>query len=92
VRATNSCGGSTTTSEINGAALDPFAAYLLIRGLKILEPRVARHNENAMKVARYLERHPAVDRSSTRALSLTLSTSSPGDRCGVSVGCLASRS
>jgi cystathionine gamma-synthase len=47
--------------EINGAALDPFAAYLLIRGLKTLELRVTRHNENAMKVARYLEGHPAVE-------------------------------
>jgi cystathionine gamma-synthase len=48
--------------EINGAALDPFAAYLLLRGLKTLELRIARHNENAMKVARFLEGHPAVER------------------------------
>jgi len=48
--------------EINGAALDPFAAYLLLRGLKTLELRVTRHNENAMKVARFLEWHPSVER------------------------------
>jgi cystathionine gamma-synthase len=48
--------------EINGAALDPFAAYLLLRGLKTLELRVARHNENAMQIARFLEAHPGVDR------------------------------
>ena len=48
--------------EINGAALDPFAAYLLIRGLKTLELRVTCHNENAMKVARFLEGHPVVER------------------------------
>src|ERR687893_1152013 len=48
--------------EINGAALDPFAAYLLLRGLKTLELRVGRHNENAAKVARFLEAHPAVER------------------------------
>src|SRR5215210_7352171 len=48
--------------EINGAALDPFAAYLLLRGLKTLELRVSRHNENAMKVARFLEGHPDVER------------------------------
>jgi cystathionine gamma-synthase len=48
--------------EINGAALDPFAAYLLLRGLKTLELRVMRHNENATKVARFLERHPSVER------------------------------
>jgi cystathionine gamma-synthase len=47
--------------EINGAALDPFAAYLLLRGLKTLELRVARHNENAMKVARFLEGHQGVE-------------------------------
>ena len=47
--------------EINGAALDPFAAYLLLRGLKTLELRIARHNDNAMKVARFLEGHLAVD-------------------------------
>jgi cystathionine gamma-synthase len=48
--------------EINGASLDPFAAYLLLRGLKTLELRVTRHNENAMKVARFLEGHPSVER------------------------------
>ncbi len=48
--------------EINGAALDPFAAYLLLRGLKTLDLRIARHNENAMQVARFLEQHPGVER------------------------------
>ena len=48
--------------EINGAALDPFAAYLLLRGMKTLDLRMTRHNENAMKVARFLEGHPAVER------------------------------
>ena len=46
--------------EITGAALDPFAAYLLLRGLKTLELRVQRQNENALKIARYLERHRKV--------------------------------
>jgi cystathionine gamma-synthase len=48
--------------EINGAALNPFATYLLLRGLKTLELRVARHNENAINVARFLEGHPTVER------------------------------
>jgi cystathionine gamma-synthase len=48
--------------EITGAALDPFAAYLLIRGMKTLEIRVERQNASAMQIARYLERHPAVAR------------------------------
>jgi cystathionine gamma-synthase len=48
--------------EITGAALDPFAAYLLLRGLKTLQVRVERQNASAMKIARYLEKHPAIDR------------------------------
>ncbi|MGI8745526.1 MAG: cystathionine gamma-synthase family protein [Bryobacteraceae bacterium] len=48
--------------EITGAALDPFAAYLLIRGLKTLEIRVERQNANALQIAQYLERHGAVTR------------------------------
>ena len=48
--------------EITGAALDPFAAYLLIRGLKTLEIRVQRQNANALEIAQYLERHAAVAR------------------------------
>lgn len=48
--------------EINGAALDPFAAYLLLRGMKTLDLRVARQNENAITVAHFLEGHPAVER------------------------------
>ena len=45
-----------------GAALDPFAAYLLGRGLKTLELRVARQNESGERVARALKAHPAVAR------------------------------
>lgn len=45
-----------------GAALDPFAAYLLGRSLKTLALRVARHNENARRVAEALAAHPLVRR------------------------------
>ncbi len=48
--------------EITGAALDPFAAYLLLRGMKTLEVRVARQNANAGEIAQFLERHPAIER------------------------------
>ena len=48
--------------EITGAALDPFAAYLLLRGMKTLQIRVERQNQSALKIAAYLERHPAVAR------------------------------
>jgi cystathionine gamma-synthase len=48
--------------EITGAALDPMAAYLLLRGMKTLQLRVARQNESALAIARHLEGHPAVGR------------------------------
>ena len=48
--------------EINGAALDPMSAYLLLRGMKTLHLRIARQNENAMKLARRLEKHPRISR------------------------------
>jgi cystathionine beta-lyase/cystathionine gamma-synthase len=43
-----------------GATLDPFAAWLALRGLRTLPLRVARHNESALAVAHYLSQHPAV--------------------------------
>lgn len=46
--------------EINGATLDPMAAYLLLRGMKTLQLRVERQSESAMKIARFLEAHPKV--------------------------------
>jgi len=43
-----------------GAVLGPFDAWLLIRGLKTLPLRMSRHNENAQRVAEFLQAHPAV--------------------------------
>lgn len=48
--------------EITGAALDPFAAYLLLRGLKTLALRIERQNASALQIAEFLEQHPAVAR------------------------------
>lgn len=48
--------------EIMGAVLDPFAAYLLLRGMKTLDLRIERQNSSALKIARWLEAHPFVDR------------------------------
>jgi methionine-gamma-lyase len=45
-----------------GGSMDPLAAYLLIRGLKTLDIRVHRHCENALAVAKFLEKHPKVSR------------------------------
>jgi len=47
--------------EVNGAVLHPMAAYLLLRGMKTLELRVARQNENALAVAQFLRAHPGVE-------------------------------
>jgi len=47
---------------ILGAVTDPNSAYLLLRGLKTLGVRMARHNDNAMRVAAFLESHPQVRR------------------------------
>jgi cystathionine beta-lyase/cystathionine gamma-synthase len=43
-----------------GGSLDPHAAFLLHRGLKTLALRVAKNNENALKLAQFLESHPAI--------------------------------
>jgi len=46
--------------RVLGGILDPHAAYLLLRGMKTLELRVIRHNENALEVARFLVGHDRV--------------------------------
>jgi cystathionine gamma-synthase len=46
--------------EINGAALHPMAAYLLLRGMKTLHLRIQRQNASALEIARFLEQHPFV--------------------------------
>ncbi len=46
--------------EINGATLAPASAHLLIRGIKTLELRVLRQNDNANQLARFLQNHPKV--------------------------------
>jgi methionine-gamma-lyase len=45
-----------------GGSMDPSAAYRLIRGMKTLELRMRRQCETALAVARFLERHPKVER------------------------------
>jgi methionine-gamma-lyase len=43
-----------------GACISPFNAWQVMRGVATLELRMARHNENAQRVAEYLESHPKV--------------------------------
>jgi cystathionine gamma-synthase len=47
---------------ITGAVADPFVAYLLIRGLKTLALRIARQNDNGLRLAAFLDAHPKVAR------------------------------
>lgn len=44
-----------------GAVMGPFEAWLLLRGLRTLPLRVERMSENAMRIARHLADHPAVE-------------------------------
>ena len=44
-----------------GACLSPFNSFLFLQGLETLSLRVERHNENAIKIARYLEKNPHVE-------------------------------
>ncbi|PID25359.1 O-acetylhomoserine aminocarboxypropyltransferase/cysteine synthase family protein [Sporosarcina sp. P7] len=44
-----------------GPCLSPDSAFNLLQGLETLHLRVPRHNENAQKVAAFLQEHPAVE-------------------------------
>lgn len=44
-----------------GAVMDPHQAWLLIRGLRTFPVRLQQHQQNALKIAKFLELHPAVD-------------------------------
>lgn len=47
---------------IMGAVNGPQNVYLLLRGLKTFQLRMARHNENGLRVAEFLDSHPRVER------------------------------
>lgn len=67
-------GGAVMTSDQNlyeqikfvqfaaGAVPGPFEAFLLLRSIKTLAVRMAKHEENAKKVAEYLSSHPKVEK------------------------------
>jgi cystathionine beta-lyase/cystathionine gamma-synthase len=48
--------------DILGGSLDPHAVSLLHRGMKTLAVRMKCHNESALRIAQFLESHPAVER------------------------------
>lgn len=53
-------GHVTKVHRLLGGNSNPFDAFLLTMGIKTLEVRMERHCHNAMKVAAFLEQHPAV--------------------------------
>jgi O-acetylhomoserine (thiol)-lyase len=44
-----------------GACMSPFNAFLILQGIETLHLRMQRHSENALAVARHLQRHPRVE-------------------------------
>ena len=51
-----------STRTTLGNCMDPHASWMLIRGLKTLAVRVARQNDNALRVAEFLSQHAKVGR------------------------------
>ena len=45
-----------------GGAINPFAAWAIMRGINTFPLRMAKHEENALSVARFLEAHPRIRR------------------------------
>ena len=43
-----------------GACMSPFAAFLFLLGLETLQVRLEKHTRNALALAQWLEKHPAV--------------------------------
>lgn len=47
-------------ANCSGLTGSPFDSFLTLRGLRTLPPRMRVHGENALKIARFLQNHPAV--------------------------------
>jgi cystathionine gamma-lyase len=45
-----------------GGILDPFSSFLALRGIKTLPLRIERHAANALAVATWMDKHPAIER------------------------------
>ncbi len=50
----------TETLRDTGACISPFNSFLLLQGLETLSLRMERHCSNALRVAQFLQEHPAV--------------------------------
>ncbi|MFI5186780.1 MAG: trans-sulfuration enzyme family protein [Chitinophagales bacterium] len=53
-------GHVTKVHRLLGGNSNSFDAFLLIQGIKTLELRMERHCSNAMEIANFLEKHPAI--------------------------------
>ena len=60
------CGSKANTEEIfrflraSGGSMSPFNAWVLLKGLETLPLRMKAHSDNALKIARWLEKQPNV--------------------------------
>ena len=46
--------------ELQGSVMSPFAAWLILRGLRTLSFRMEKHCKSAMQIAQHLENHPKI--------------------------------
>ncbi|HIE05362.1 MAG TPA: hypothetical protein EYP58_01030, partial [bacterium (Candidatus Stahlbacteria)] len=74
-----------------GACLSPFNGWLVLRGIKTLFLRIIHHSENGMKVAKFLNDHPRVERVMYPGLESTPVMRSLRTRCSSTVEWLRSR-
>jgi cystathionine gamma-synthase len=51
-----------TIQQTGGAVPSPFDCWLTLRGIRTLPYRMRGHSENALKIAQFLDRHPAVEK------------------------------
>ena len=55
-----------------GSVLSPFDSFMVLRALKTLPVRMERHCNNAIKIARFLENHSAIEKVYYPGLELSL--------------------
>jgi cystathionine gamma-synthase len=55
--------GLRASRGVLGGVIDPHAAWLIERGIKTLGLRAAHQNASALRIARFLEDHPGVERA-----------------------------
>ena len=72
-------GGAEQMNEVvsflrtGGPTMSAFNAWVFLKGLETLRLRMGAHSANALALARWLEAHPAVERTWTRAELMTRS-------------------